>query len=331
MSDLLFHFTIVRNSYKIRLFQHSRSIVYKGDKRMNIQMLECFVVVSEEKNITSAAQKLFISQPAVSRQIQNLELELKAKLFHRTKPYLTLTATGESVLVQAQEIVNRCKNLKPEFLKQTNNLSGTLKIGFCGNLEYTSLFNCVSAMAEKYPLCKINFSKANMGVLYHDLMKGEYDIVFSPLTGFEDNEQIRTYGIIYAPYVLAVSIHHKFAERDCVSLSELSSEKFITFVRRESKAHSDMLIIDCKKAGFSPDIIAEVGDVYTYLLMIAANQGVALVGENLCEISPCGIIFVPIEEFSERQIVSGAAWIKNRESPICAAFIQELKKLYPQK
>ncbi len=292
---------------------------------MNLQALECFVEVAEQRKIIDAAQRLFITQPAVSRHIQNLEQELNVQLFYRTKPYLSLTPEGQLVYKQAKDIIERCRALS---IQQP--LLEPICIGFSGNLEYDSLFQIIDYMGVFLSSAKVKFERANMGTLYSRLSEKNYDIVFSPLTGFERNPDIETWPIISSQYVLAVSTHHPLADKKTVSISELANERFVTYTRKDSPIHSDMLIMDCEQAGFSPNIALEVDDNETYLLTIAANQAVALVGKNLDEITPGGIRFIPIKEYEDRCITSGAAWLKSNVTPLCAVFIKEIKNHFPK-
>ena len=295
---------------------------------MNLVMLEYFVVSAEERSFSAAAEKLYVSQPAVTRQVLNLEKELNVTLFDRTRSGLVLTEEGRPIYLQAKTVladVNRILSEHPQ-----NVQTQRLRIGYSGNLEINALFHVVSAMAEKHPEIDLEFANKNMSVLHDRLRKGVYDIIVCPLTGLYHDSALELLPFIRSPLMLAVSVHHPLAEREKVSLRDLRNEKFITFLRNESHDHSDILIRDCNRAGFSPNIVAEADNTMTYLLMLAANVGCAIVGRDLQAITPCGIAFIPIEEYENSAVYSGAAWLKTNSNSACKKFIRELKLIYPE-
>lgn len=295
---------------------------------MNLVMLEYFVVSAEERSFSGAAEKLYVSQPAITRQIQNLEKELHVTLFERTRSGLVLTEEGKTIFYQAKAVLNDVNQILEA---NSNTLTPQkLRIGFSGNLEIHTLFHVISVMTQKHPECKLEFDNKNMGILYSRLRKGTYDIIVCPLTGLYHDESIEILPFIRSPLVLAVSEHNPLSAKKTVSLKDLKDERFITFIRNESQNHSDLLIRDCNRAGFSPNIVAEADNTMSYLLMLTANTGVAVVGSDLQSITPCGITYIPIEEYADEAVYSGAAWLKANTNPAIKKFIKELKIIYPE-
>lgn len=302
---------------------------------MNFQMLEYFTVVAECLNISDAARRLYVSQPAISRQIMALESELGVQLFHRTKPYLTLTEAGHSLRADAEKIVSMSYEFIARAKKNTETVSGSITVGYSGHLEYPLLFKLFSHMSKHYPLCSFRFVKATLDTLSKDLQNGSLDVIFCPLTNLINKmpDDIQCHVIEHSPTVLAVSENHRLADRPVVSIADLASEEIVAFSRRESSVHNDFIIETCKEAGFSARISYEVSDINTFLLTVASNMAVGFVGSTVEKITPCGIKLIPIAEFqtavSPQRVRVGAAWRKSNNNRALDSLVDSLSTLYP--
>lgn len=300
---------------------------------MNLQALEYFCEVATCLSFSAAANKLFVSQPAISKQIQSLESEFGCKLFNRGKPHLSLTPEGEKLLKQAKQILAIANQMTDTSTEKKKTLSNILRIGFSGHLELDSLFHIVNLAVEKYGICNFEYTCANMSVLQTALKNGDLDIIFAPLTGLS-GKSIDMKILAKVPFVLAISEHHRFANRESVSLAELMDEQFVIYARRESQPHSDMIVMDCNKVGFSPSIAYEITDTNMYLLDIISNKAVAIAGAQVAELVKEGIKCIPIEEYNDpdfiegnpRVINVGAAWLKENRNPSLRLLIKLLSE-----
>lgn len=298
---------------------------------MTFQMLEYFSVVADNLNISDAAYKLFVSQPAVSRQIKALEDELGIQLFYRTKPQLSLTEAGLYLKSYIQEIVDLSEDLINRSHSWSKVLSGTLSIGYSGHLEYKQLFSVLSNMAERYPACTFQFKMAPLDVLYDGLYNGSFDVVFCPLTNFHHHmqEKVELHTLLKVPVVLACSIHHPLASRHIVSIEDLAREKLVVFRRRESVLHGDYLIDSCRKVGFSPKLDYEVSDMQTLALIIVSNMAVSVIGKSAEHLIPTGVKYIPITGFEVNSIDVGVAWLVSNKKRSLQALKNILNEYYP--
>ena len=291
---------------------------------MTLQSLEYFVAIAKKRNITAVAEELYVSQPAISRQIQMLETELGVKLFQRTKPNLTLTEDGRYLLEKAERIVRQIEDLRTSSARMSQGHYGTVKIGFVGAPEFEALMRFASAAAIYFPNCSFEFEQGNMSDLHRKLKEGTYDLVFTPLTGLLEDPELDTF-LIGEPFAaLAVSEFHPLASRDLISFSELKDENFVIIARHGSPAHSDRLIQECNAAGFSPKHIYEVTSTPAQVLMVAANQAVALVSKNIQEFYNIGIKFINISDLQEAYVKVGVAWRKNHLSPLAKTMLNTI-------
>lgn len=122
---------------------------------MELRVLEYYLMVAREENITRAAETLHITQPTLSRQIAQMEDELGVKLFHRGKHNITLTEDGLLLKRRAQEIVELAEKTKQELTHDAKDLSGTISIGSGEAKSMHLLAELIAGFRRKHP--KVNF------------------------------------------------------------------------------------------------------------------------------------------------------------------------------
>lgn len=141
---------------------------------MELRVLNYFVAVAQEANMTHAAQKLLISQPALSRQIADLEDELGVKLFSRKSRRLTLTPAGQYLLEQAKEILALTAKTKSN-LESSSFISGDLTIAAGESIGMQRIMNVVSAIIKEHPTVKIHLLSGDYSYAERKLTNGTVD------------------------------------------------------------------------------------------------------------------------------------------------------------
>ena len=154
-----------------------RHIKYKYYKTMELRVLKYFLAVAQEENISKAAQLLHITQPTLSRQLIDLELELKTKLLIRGKrnKKITLTDEGKLLKARAQEIIELANKTKTEFLFDEKNIIGDIYIGGGETDAMRIVAKTAKKLAKKYPDIKYNLYSGNGEDVKEKLNKGLLD------------------------------------------------------------------------------------------------------------------------------------------------------------
>ena len=142
---------------------------------MEYRVLKYFLTVAREENITRAAELLHISQPALSRQLMQLEEELGAQLFIRGKRNITLTDAGMLLRRRAQEIVDLTEKTESEF-RQGEKLSGIISIGSGESETMRFLAECMQSFNQMYPSVTFDIYSNNADFIKERLEKGLLDI-----------------------------------------------------------------------------------------------------------------------------------------------------------
>src|SRR6266487_708544 len=145
---------------------------------MDFNRLRSFVVVAETGHLTRAAEKLHISQPALSAQIRALEDELDLTLFERTSTGMTLTAAGKRLLAGADKILAEAQAFQAEAQALKGGISGRARLGTLSDPEFIRLGDFMSVAVERYPLLEIDFQHEITGVALKRVRDGSLEASF---------------------------------------------------------------------------------------------------------------------------------------------------------
>ncbi|MEP1384022.1 MAG: LysR family transcriptional regulator [Paraglaciecola sp.] len=262
---------------------------------MDIKILSSFIAVSKHKSFSEAAKELHTVQPAISRHISGLENELGVSLFKRNSRDVAITAAGQQLLKDAQEIIALTEQAKIQVQRTHKGQLGTLRIAHLSSA-------CLTFMAKLVRTYKLHYPQVHV-VLYEmtateqiDAFKNQrIDIGFSrPLPNSIQDEFI--YHVIYIDKLVAiVNDTHALAAHETIKLSELINEDFIIFNRDEALGLFDETISICKSAGFSPNIVSQPKHMQTLVTEVAAGLGVAIAPNCVSKLYSSACHFLELE------------------------------------
>lgn len=236
--------------------------------------IQCFTTLAECLNFTTAANKLYMSQPGLSKIISNLEKDLNVKLFERNTRNVSLTSAGKYFLSVSRFFIKQCESVS-KFAEHDNLfLSGNVVIGIGDFEDNRILPQMILKFSKEHPSCNISILKYRPGELIQAIKKGEVD--FGVLISFAIPEQGFDY-VVYYPSPLAVVVppDHRFANREVVRISELKGENFLSISRDSSQAIDQIRSI-CEMGGFYPKIVQETNSLSTMFMLIASGHGISI-------------------------------------------------------
>lgn len=175
---------------------------------IDFELYRIFVIVAEEENITKASEKLNISQPALTKQIKNLENQLSAKLFERKNKGVELTAFGK-------ELYQKLKNPIEELNKVDNQMKKErwINIGTHNHMGSCIFGKCINEFLIKYPDCKLNLICEDTTEMFRKLKNKEIDIIFSKSNNSIDLNGIEYIKLGYLHDVIIASKNSQFANK----------------------------------------------------------------------------------------------------------------------
>lgn len=261
---------------------------------MEFRHLRCFTVLAEELHFGRAAQRLAMTQPPLSLNIQQLEASVGARLFERNSRGVALTAAGLAFLPRAQALLEQAAMAAREARDVGQGLAGQLHIGFAGTVLYRGLPQVLRAFGSAHPRLRLVLRELSSSEQLVELVHDRLDLGFVHTTrvpaGFS---QIL---VSSQPFMACLPSSHPLASEAVLPLAQLRGEVFAIVMRAVSPDYHDRILAACADAGFEPALHFELRHWLSVVSVIAQGLGVALVPAALQQAGLPGVVFVPLAQ-----------------------------------
>ena len=260
--------------------------------------LETLLQVYERGSFVKAAERLNITQPAVSHHIRMLEEELGVKLFERANGHLKITDSGEEVVKFAKKVQGLYRNLQQELADSRARVQH-LTIGVTHTAESNSIAEALAKYGSVQKNVNIKIITNNINNLY--IMLRSYEIDLAVVEGRVSDPKIR-YLLLDTDYlVLAVSPNHPFAGRSMVTLNELKKERMILRLPESGTRNLFVAHLESNNTSINEfNVILEVDNMATIKDLIRRDFGVSVLPKSVCldELKKKKMVVLPIENLS---------------------------------
>ncbi len=241
-----------------------------------LDQLKSFVAVAETLHYGQAADRLAITQPPLSRRIQQLERELGVALFSRAGRGVQLTPAGRAFLADARRILGMSDQAALSVRRIPSGQAGTVALGFTGSSAHSVLDPIVNATRERMPDIDLVLRERVSGTQLEELHAGELDLALvrppMPSAGLAASLLQRE------PLVLAVPSRHRLADdRTHPHVKDLDGEAFIMYSPAEARYFYELLVSIFLDSGIAPRYVQHISQVHTILALVRAGLGIALV------------------------------------------------------
>lgn len=189
---------------------------------MDTFLLEAFVAVAETKSFSAAAEKVHVTQPAVSKRIAQLESMLDCRLFDRISRAVYLTEAGQALLPRAQRILRELKETRQAIHDLSGEISGNLSIAISHHIGLHRLPPVLKAFASSNPNVSLAVEFMDSEIAYEGILHGDYEIAVITLAP-EPNPQVYSYCLWHDPLTPIAAADHPLAKNIEVSINDLSS------------------------------------------------------------------------------------------------------------
>ena len=259
---------------------------------MNLKHLKYFVTVVEEQSYTKAAERLFISQPPLSRQIQNLESELGVQLFERGSRPVKTTEVGQFFYLHAVKLLANAKEIKT-MTQRVGSVEKTFVIGFVGSLLFGLLPKIIYLFRLQQPQLKIELKEMNTKLQIESLKEGSIDVGFGRLR--ISDPAIQRILLRNEPLMVAVHAQHHLANAaNGLHLSDLIDENILIFPNHSKPNFSTQIRSLFYEHGFDPTNLTEIREVQLALGLTAADEGICIIPESAKAIQIPNLVFIPL-------------------------------------
>ncbi|WP_042461982.1 LysR family transcriptional regulator [Neobacillus dielmonensis] len=290
---------------------------------MELRQLEYFTVVAEELHFGRAALRLQMTQPPLSQQILQLERELGVKLFERSKRHVELTNAGKVFLHEVRQILPQLELAKAAAQRAQMGVVGRLVIGFVGSATFDILPIIVREFQEQFPSVDLDLREMPTPMQIEAFHRKEIDIGFvrPPVV----DPLLSLLSVHQETCIAVVPKWHSLAKRASVSMSELSTERFILVEREVWSSWYDDILSKCRDAGFSPIIRQDVKEIQTAVGLVAAGLGISIVPKSTVNLHARDVAYVSIEGEAP-QVKMSIAWRTDNQSTIVKQFLDTVKQ-----
>jgi DNA-binding transcriptional LysR family regulator len=299
---------------------------------MELRHLRYFVGVGEEQHFGRAAARLHVAQPALSRQIQDLESEIGFPLFDRLPRGVRLNAAGKLFLSDARRILQDVDEAKRRAERIALGKAGTLRIGIATAVSWHGLVvDSFREFRRRQPDVELE--------LHHLLSVHQIDAVLSGRldAGFAASltpwhKDLAHWEFVQDRMLLAVPKGHHLTKREGIRLRDLRDMPFVWFPRWVNPVIYDRLMRACARGGLSaPRVVQEATDRETNLGLVQCRIGIAWMTESTRWHCPRGIVLLPVVDMNVR-LPFNLIWKKDNSSPLLQKFVAQVQatKLTPR-
>jgi len=248
-----------------------------------------------------------------------LEDELGVPLLRRTKRRVDLTEAGVAFLARARRALAEVEEARADARQAARGELGRLAVGFVGSAAYTVLPDLLRAYRTRFPRVEVTLRQMTTMEQVEALRDGRIGVgvLREPAN---TNPAFALEVIHREPLVVAVPATHPLAGRDAVSARDLADESFVLFPRAAGPSLYDAIIALCDRAGFSPTVVQEAGEMQTIASLVGAGLGVALVPAAVERLRVPGVAYRAVRE-AEPTVALAVAWRRAEISPAVRSFL----------
>ncbi|WP_448654009.1 LysR family transcriptional regulator [Pseudomonas fluorescens] len=265
---------------------------------LELRQLKAFIAIAEEGYITRAAERLGMQQPPLTRLLQSLEAELGVILMERLPRGVRPTTAGMALLDEARTLLAQVDGVADVVRRAARGERGRLAIGFTSSAALHPFVPSVLRLfRETFVGVSVVLEEAGTGELLDALVHEKLDAAFirSPLNG---SQSLQDQPILVEPMLLALPTDHPLAidAQSPLPLAALATEAFVLYRRRVGLGLYDAILVACREAGFSPQVVQEAPRMTATLSLVAAGLGVSIVPASMQRLRGDGIVYRELTE-----------------------------------
>ena len=274
---------------------------------VDTRLLRYFSAVAKEGNLSRAAEGLFVSQPALTKQIRRLESQVGVRLFTRSRAGMTLTAAGQALADRVPAVLAGWDQALREARSAASQAGRVLRVGFLAGAANEATQQIIAAFTRRRPGWRVEMRAASWTDPTAGLASGDADVALLRLP-FPGQAGFRVEVLITEPRYVALPASHRLAARDHIRFRDLWDEPFVA-APAETGAWRDWWLAADEREGHPVRIgaVTDSGQPDDWLAAIANGGGIALAPESAARYyARPGVTYRPVTEVSPSQV--GVAW-----------------------
>jgi len=283
-----------------------------------LSQLRCFVAAAEELHFGRAAERLHMTQPPLSRQIQILERVLGVQLLARTSRIVRLTSAGRTFLPEARRILHLAESAAVSTRRTAAGDLGSVAIGFTATGSYSFLPELIIAARERLPGVDLVLEEMVTAEQVEALASRRIDVALLRPPVRRELDSLR---VVREPLLAALPADHRLAKGRRPALGDFDRQPFVMYSPYEARYFYDLLAAIFAKAGVAPRYVQHMSQVHAILALVRAGLGAALVPAAAASLQFQGVVLRPVETRPARPVELYLAWERNNDNPALPAFV----------
>lgn len=277
---------------------------------MDIQTLRNFLKLADTLHFTKASEQIFMAQPALSRQIKQLEETVGAQLFRRNKRNVSLTRAGVYFRQAAQQTIDQLDYAINRTKQIHNGEAGEIKIGYTHSIVHTILPQIIKEIRAEFPDVKTVLREMNNPEQYRDITEQKLDIGFA--TNAIVPENLKSNVFFEDVFVLVLPEDHRLLKEKFSGLSAFANETFILPHEVEGSDYVYTIESICLDAGFFPNVVHHTSSVSSALRLVEAGLGVTIEPKGSLSGQNLAIKYIELDNIPQK-VQSTILWNENTE------------------
>ena len=289
---------------------------------MTLNQLKYFLAAARCLSFTEAARSLFITQPALSRQIQAMEAELGTQLFVRDKKTLKLTPGGSALYNELPHFLRKYDDMIAQVRYAGRGFDGVLRVGILDVYDASELFlPALTRFQQDYPGIRLTMGRFSLGELPERLYDDKLDLICTYGFSLFDKPDLMTVDVQKYDSCVMLNRNHPLADKPDLTLDDLRQERFVQLCSEANEEGYQYISNLLSKAGISPGVI-QVEKNEDVLLWVEMGLGVAVTSNRTIERQNPRVVIRELNMPEVKGHDMTMAWRKSNNNPAVALFME---------
>lgn len=297
---------------------------------MELRHLRYFVAVAEMENVSRAALKLHVSQPALSRQVRDLEAELGFPLLERSAKSVRLTEAGRTFLDESRAVLQRTEEAVRAARAVATGRRDELHVGYSPTLTVRILPPALRAFQAAMPGVSVKLHDLSSEEMLAGAQDKKLHLAFTAPPAAGALRGLRFEELMREPLRLALAPGDPLARRRAVSLADAARQPFVAYSRKEYPAYHELLATVFASVGRPPRVVEEHDGVSSLISAVAAGIGVAIVPDSLVCLAGPRLKLLPLTPEPEPLII-GVLLPEDGLGAAATSFLERMKEAVSRK
>jgi len=280
-----------------------------------------FLAVADELHYGKAAQKLYISQPGLSRQIKQLEELLDLSLFNRHNRKVELTAAGKFLKGKLKQHFQELNSTLEEAKNIYDGIEGNLHFGYVGSAMQNIIPNTLKKFRKNHPKVLLELKEMDNNQQVEALINNKLDIGFVRLE--EVPKEVQMHTVLQETFSLVIPKNHEINSSNFQGLHQFKEEDFIMFDPSYSPTYYNKISAIFQQSGFSPKTMHKTVNASTIYKLVENGFGVSIVPTSLQKGYNLEVDFIELTNIPQRTSLS-AIWLKKNQNPMLKELLELL-------